>query len=285
VLHRWPLLIAGILVAGLLRGGYTSLPVVWAAEAGLRAQARSHAVVGWRPFDRGDYGAAEAGFDSLHTAHFSIKFQGGTDRELALLVADRLEGIYGDIGVELGYFPAKLIAAVLYPPGRFRAAIPGAPWVAGFFDGTLRLSGDVLRRSRAEALTSLRHEYTHALVHELAGGHAPAWLSEGLAQYLEQRRVADRPPGAAVGPDRLLPLYFLQGGFAGLPRQAARNAYASSRTATLALIERHGIARVRDILEALAGQPDLARAFESVLHERYSEFEAGWMSPPSEGRF
>lgn len=241
-----------------------------ALQARLRTSQRSH--------------AAEAGFDSLHTAHFTVKFQGETDRGLAREVADRLEGIYGDLGLEWGYFPDGPIAVVLHPPGRLQAATLGPAWAAGLFDGTLRLSGETLRRGSVEAQASLRHEYTHALVHGLAGGRAPAWLSEGLAQHFEQRSGAGRAPVAA-GPDHDLPLYFLQDSFAGLPRRAARQAYAGSRAAVQTLIDRHGFPRVRELVRALAGRPDFARVFESVLHERFSDFETEWMSARSKERF
>jgi tetratricopeptide (TPR) repeat protein len=382
VCHRWPLLIAGVLVGGLLYGSDTSLPAAWGAQAAPPAQAHIQAGAGWRLFKRGDYRgaerafsqavalapdepafyvglgasemrlskeeeaalalarairldplstmahellgdlharrgewaaasehygiavrldpndvalqarvsaaqrsrAAEAGFDSLHTAHFTVKFRGATDRMLAREVADRLEGIYNDLGAQWGYFPVRPIGVVLYPPGRLQAATLGPPWVAGLFDGTLRLSGEALRRSPTEAQASLRHEYTHAVVYELSGGRAPAWLSEGLAQCFERGRAADRPPPAA-GPDHVLPLYFLQDSFSGLPRRAARQAYAGSRAAARALIERHGLARIRDLLEALGGRPDFARVFEGVLHERLPDFESEWMNAGTEGRF
>jgi len=73
--------------------------------------------------------------------------------------------------------------------------------------------------------------------------------------------------------------------FVGLPRRAAQQAYAGSYTATLALIGRHGISRVRDLLEALTGHRDFARAFESVLHERYRDFEATRMGAQTGRRF
>jgi len=229
--------------------------------------------------------AAEADLDVLYSAHFVVKFQGTTDRQLARDVADHLEQIFLGIGRELGHFPAKPIAVVLYPGRRFQEATLSPHWARGLFDGTLRLSVDGLRRKPVEVVTSLRHEYTHALVHELSDGRAPAWLSEGLAQFFEGGPGAGEGQASIGSPDEVMPLHLLHGSFVGLPRRAARQAYADSFAATQTLIARHGLSRIRDLLETLATQQDFARAFESVLHERYRDFEAAWMGAQTGRRF
>lgn len=229
--------------------------------------------------------AAQADLDVLYTAHFAVKFQGTTDRQLARDVADHLERIFLGIGRELGYFPAKPIAVVLYPGQRFQEATLSPHWARGLFDGTLRLSVDGLRRNPVEVVTSLRHEYTHALVHELADGHAPAWLSEGLAQFFEGGQGAGQGQASIGSPDEVMPLHLLHGSFVGLPRRAAQQAYADSYSAVQALIARHGLSRIRDLLETLATQQDFARAFEGVLHERYRDFEVAWMGAQTGRRF
>ena len=228
---------------------------------------------------------AEAGFDRLYTAHFVVKFNARIDRAPAREAADRLELAYRDIGQRFGYFPAKSTVAVLYPNRRFQESAMGPEWAGGLFDGILRMPADNLRHGRAEAERSLRHEYTHALVHELAGGNAPAWLSEGLAQVFEGRTVPAANGFIAGDPDTLNRLQLLHGSFADLTRETAEQAYVDSQSATHALIVRHGMPGVRALLAALADQPDFDRTFERVLHERYRDFEAAWMDTHGERRF
>jgi len=229
--------------------------------------------------------AAEAGFDRLFATHFIVKFHGGNDRELARNVADRMEVIYQEIGQSFGHFPAKTTTVVVYPDRRLPETGIGPEWAGGLYDGTLRFSGDDLRRSRLEAERSLRHEYTHAVVDELAGGHAPAWLNEGLAQVFDGRQ----PPGPdrrrTGDPDTMTRLHLLHGSFVGLTRETAEQAYADSYTATKALIARYGMERVRALLVALVDHPDFSRTFELVLHERYRDFEAVWMGTQTGRRF
>ena len=227
---------------------------------------------------------AEADLDRLYVPHFVVKFYGANDRMLAREVADRLEAIYQDIGVTLGHFPAKPLEVVLYPAGRFQEVTAGPEWARGLFDGTLRFSIENLRGRRMETERSLRHEYAHALVYELAGGHAPAWLNEGLAQVLDGRPAAT--PVKPVGdPDALTPLHFLHGSFVGLTRETAQQAYADSYAATQVLIARHGMSRVRTLLVALADQPDFGRTFELVMQERYRDFESAWTTAQTGRRF
>ena len=229
--------------------------------------------------------SAEAGFDRLFMPHFVVKFPGASDRALARDVAERLEIIYLEIGQGFGYFPAKPTIVVLYPERRFQEAAMGPEWAGGLFDGILRFSVEGLRPSRKEAERSLRHEYTHALVNGLAGGHAPAWLSEGLAQAFDGGTGADPDRQPAGDPNRLIPLHSLHGSFVGLTREAAQQAYGDSYRATRALIGRHGMSQVRALLIALADQPDFDRTFEHVLHERYRDFEAAWMGTHTGRRF
>src|SRR5574341_832290 len=62
VLHRRPLLIAGILVTSLLLGDQGTPPVAWAEQADTRAQAFTQAVAGWHLLQTGDYRGAERAF-------------------------------------------------------------------------------------------------------------------------------------------------------------------------------------------------------------------------------
>jgi tetratricopeptide (TPR) repeat protein len=223
--------------------------------------------------------AAEAELDRLFSAHFVVKFHRSTDRAAANIVADRLETVYRTIGKQLSYFPVSRVVVVLYPREQFQRATASPEWAQGLFDGRIHLAMEPVAGDRVAAEATLRHEYTHVVVHRLSGGQAPAWLNEGLALYME------RGPDAVGSWEREMrsiqagerpPLAALHRSFLELPPNDASLAYAESYAATRALVARHGLAPVRRLLESLALVPDFAEAFESTFHERYSDFDAAW---------
>jgi tetratricopeptide (TPR) repeat protein len=224
---------------------------------------------------------AEAGLDRLFTAHFVVKFHRSMDRTVANAVADRLETVCRMIGTQWSYVPASRVVVVLYPRGQFQGAASGPDWAQGLFDGRIHLPVERVSGDSASADASLRHEYMHAVVHRLSSGQAPAWLNEGLALYMErgpdaagsweregrQIRSGERPPLAA-----------LHRSFLELPPGDASLAYAESYGATRALIQRHGPAPIRRLLESLSVTPDFAEAFETLFRERYSDFDSSWVT-------
>jgi hypothetical protein len=222
---------------------------------------------------------AEAGLDRLFSAHFIVKFHRSTDRATAGAVADRLEAAYRTIGAQWSYFPASRVVVILYPGGQFQGAAAGPEWAQGLFDGRIHLPVDRVSGNQAPADAALRHEYMHAVVHRLSGGQAPAWLNEGLALYVERGPDA---AGAWEREARLIragerpPLAALHRNFLELPAGEASLAYAESYGAARALLQRHGAARVRRLLESLAVTPDFSEAFERLFHQRYSDFDSSW---------
>ena len=222
---------------------------------------------------------AEAGLDRLFSAHFIVKFHRSTDRAVPNAVADRLEAVYRTIGAQWSYFPSSRTVVVLYPRGQFQGASSGPEWAQSLFDGRIHLPEERASGDPASASAALRHEYMHAAVHRLSGGQAPAWLNEGLALY------AERGPDAAGSWEREArliragerpPLAALHRSFVELPAGEASLAYAESYGATRALLQRHGAARVRRLLESLTVTPDFSEAFERQFHERYSDFDSSW---------
>ncbi|MCH7566435.1 MAG: hypothetical protein IH787_02020 [Nitrospirae bacterium] len=228
---------------------------------------------------------AEARFDRLFSAHFVVTYPGSTDRGIANDIADRLETAYHEIGRRLSYFPTAPITVVLYPDWQFQEVTSSPKWVRGLFDGRIHLSIEELAGDLTARQVALRHEYTHAVVHRLSGGHAPTWLTEGLALYFEGGEAVRHREDLRRQARTRLPLTSLHGSFLSLEARSARLAYAESYGATRALVQRHGLTGVRRLLETLAVVPDLATAFETALPERYSDFQAAWARMAARTRF
>lgn len=220
----------------------------------------------------------EARFDRLLSPHFVVLYQGDPARMVAHDVAERLEAAYDEIGRAVGYFPDEAFTVRLYPAGQFQTATLTPAWARAMFDGRIHVPGEGLGTGAEAMERMLKHEYAHAVAYRLSKGRAPAWLSEGLALYCEGGAVTGAVKSPVSHTGDLEPLSSLHGNFLGRSQGAAKAAYGESDAAVRTLIRRHGMAKVRQLLEALAHSPDMPKAFERVFHERYREFDRSLVS-------
>ena len=215
-------------------------------------------------------------FRKFESRHFTVRFEGREDPALVWALLERLESAYRDVGRQLGAFPKSRVPVVLYTDGEFPAHASVPQWAQGLFDGQIRLAVSWAALHEESLDKTLRHEYTHAVVHALTHGHVPTWLSEGLAVANEGRGM-EREWSLARAADRLIPLDELHGSFLGLPSAQVPLAYAESTAAVDYLVSRHGASSVRALLARLGESRDFAAAFQEAVGVPYADFQAAWM--------
>jgi tetratricopeptide (TPR) repeat protein len=216
--------------------------------------------------------------DRLFSPHFMVQYPGAAHRPAAQAVTEALENVYREVGEKLSVYPPEPVMVILYQRGQFQEAAGAPQWADGLFDGKIHVALDGARRGAPALQATLAHEYTHALVHRLSGGNAPTWLNEGLALVVESDIRGSIADDLARYARDLMPLSSLHGAFVDLSPAAARIAYAESRAATRALIQRFGLRRVRQLLETLATEPDFDRTFAAALATSYREFDRTWLA-------
>ena len=223
---------------------------------------------------------AEAGAQKevrrLESRHFTVRFEREQGEAPARTVLARLESARQDIGRRLGGYPERKVPVVLAAGGAFHEHAQAPDWAQGLFDGKIRLPAEGAMRGGAALDRVLRHEYTHALVHDRTRGRAPTWLSEGLAIACEGRDT-DRERRIMRSSDHLIPIRELHGSFLALPRTEVPLAYAESATAVEYLLRRHGETAVRTLLTRVGEMKDFASAFEEATGVPYAEFQADWL--------
>jgi Flp pilus assembly protein TadD len=133
--------------------------------------------------------AAEAKLTRQTSSHFEILFDMERDAVLASKVLLAMEEAHGVVGAELQHFGQERLVVVLLPEGEFQAVTASHGWVAGLYDGRIRLPVRDAAQRESELLGRARHEYVHSVLAPL-GKRAPSWLHEGLAQVFEGRSVA-----------------------------------------------------------------------------------------------
>ncbi len=226
--------------------------------------------------------AVESRMNARSSSHFLVKYNGAEDHSTWTVVVEILEEAYREIGQRFGHFPAKPIVVVLHTKDTFQIATGSPAWADGLYDPTLGRIQIPTQGATTDIkwLTNvLRHEYVHALLHDrLEGqiGSLPVWLNEGLAMQLAGSAWPDldqaMPNGGSV-----LHLRYLEGGWGQMPQNVATLAYLEANSATHYLIERFGMSRVVDLLDAFKGKATVATALQDKIFLSYDQFHQQWL--------
>ena len=214
-------------------------------------------------------------FQQNLNAHFTILFEGPAEQRLAGAALDFLEAAYWRIGTALLAYPSEIITVILYTEEQFRDITRSPTWAGALYDGKIRvpMRGALTDPQQLEKV--LAHEFTHALVRNLAPHGAPTWLDEGLAVAFEKGE-----PGWAEQVIRragtVIPLAQLHDGFLKLPAEQVPLAYAESALAVQMLLERSGPLAVATFLKELAAGQEFAETFERRFYLSYTDFQAAW---------
>jgi Tetratricopeptide repeat len=197
----------------------------------------------------------EGGYWSQESRHFLVRYEGAGGLEVGRSVVDALEEAYDSVGRSLGHFPADRIQVSLYTEevlGQVHR-VP-AHFIRGLFDGKkirFNLSHSVAYTNDFSQL--VRHEYTHAVIHELSSGRAPIWVHEGLAQVMEGR---SRYPLEITVPRQYLTLTGIERLARTMDPAAFTAGYILTHAAMEHVVDRGGMSRVGDFLKRLGqGQP------------------------------
>jgi tetratricopeptide (TPR) repeat protein len=206
---------------------------------------------------------AEQGYDRADSGHFTIRFDGAEDEDLARMLLEPLEDAWDELGAELDALPRQPITVVLYTRETFHDTTRAHPKVAGLYDGKIRLPAGGLERVSEPLERVIRHELVHALLHAKGRGHVPRWLHEGLAQRFEPRGVepALRAARAQLGPG---------------PASLDPFSYAKSLTFVAFLEEEYSLGRVMWLVELLAEARPEHDAFLEAFGAGREELVDAW---------
>jgi len=242
-------------------------------------------------FPSGARAEADGQFSERKSAHFRLyqgvgieKYSGPHGwRQFELQLLDILERAYDRVGKLLGIWPSHDVRVAVYDPGVFDAKYQRhfGFRAVGFFDGAIHVRG--AKQVDAGLAGTLHHEYTHAAIQaEVGPGLFPAWLNEGLAEYVEARASGRRlGPGQyrvlaeASRQGTWLPLESLAApSFAHLPGDSASLAYLESHAMVEYLARRHGEEKLRWLCEELGRTRNLERALDRTYHRSLAELES-----------
>lgn len=178
--------------------------------------------------------AVSRGQRTLATDHFSLFADPAVPQAALARAAAGLEAAYGALAARLETSLTQPQIVVIYAGRSYFSLVSVPDWVAGVYDGKIRVAVDPGWEGDSAHSNVLAHELGHALLRQASGDRAPGWLHEGFAQWSEGRRMPRRDLAGVLGGARAVSLAALEARLRGsLDRPAARAAYAQ----TLSLVE------------------------------------------------
>ncbi len=224
----------------------------------------------------------ESDFERVSQASFDIRYQEGLESAIGFDVRDVLLQARREVGSDFAYWPKHRLVVLVYSAESFRKLRQETPeWVGGQFDGKIRVPLPSKQLNPQTVKAILFHEYTHAVIQDIANGKCPTWLNEGLAEYEGRRQMAGPMVQflRAHQEGRLTPWKDLSDGFSmALTADAVSLSYQESYTIAAYLIERYGFWRIRRILKAVGE----GQAWDAVLADevrlKLKTLEANWQA-------
>jgi tetratricopeptide (TPR) repeat protein len=222
----------------------------------------------------------ESQFERVSQAYFDLRYEEELDSPVGFDIRDVLLAARREVGSDFAYWPKHKIIVLIYSAEKFRAIRRETPeWVAGQFDGKIRVPIPGAQMEPVVVRSILFHEYTHALIQDLANHHCPRWLNEGLAEY--EGRTQHREPlarlSAAHDQQQWIPWADLSDYISSsASAETVGLAYEQSYSMAAYLVQRHGFWRIRRVLQALGeGQPWEA-ALTAEYRVKLPRLEAQW---------
>ncbi len=229
--------------------------------------------------------AQDAAWEERRTLLFSILYPSGADA-IAADYALFVDAMYEETSALWGYRPPPPMILRVYPTmelyeqaNPLAAQLPGV--VAHAHTGRREISVAIpqtVGQSDEELQNNVRHELTHIVAADLSDGRLTTPWQEGIAQYvehpseqLEQKMLLMRQ---LIAEDRLLTWRELNE--PGATYADPRIGYPQTLTMVAFLVQRDGMSRFREFVEATRESNGYRDALESVYGVSADTLEREW---------
>ncbi|MGI9953536.1 hypothetical protein V3F56_14410 [Moorellaceae bacterium AZ2] len=220
---------------------------------------------------------------AVESEHFRLKYR-TQDAPIVPLVLEAAEEAYDAATQIFGYRPQGKTLVLIYPDRQSLARQFG--WAADesamgvYWAGAVRILSPLDWPGPGSNLATIfkaegpmLHEFAHLLVDKLARGNYPRWLTEGIAQYVEEQVTGYRLPGPEAEEIRTwYTLEDLEVHFDNLTDQAL--AYRQSLMMVDYLITQVGWEGIRELLLELGRGTPFKKAVERITGLELEELPA-----------
>jgi len=211
----------------------------------------------------------ERGMAEQKLSHFHVRYDGDAHDGVGREILAALERHFATLARTLDHQPQVTIPVILFTREGYYDASGAPAWSGGVFDGLdgrIRVPvGGLDERLTPDMESTLLHELTHAFVNDRTRGLAPRDLHEGLAQYMEGKRVGSlltREQLTALADGRI-------GGVGGF--------YLGALSYVEYLIALRGMGGMNDLLRAMAETGSVDKAFTQVHGQTHQTSRRAWV--------
>ncbi|MCH2143669.1 MAG: tetratricopeptide repeat protein [Phycisphaerales bacterium] len=137
-----------------------------------------------------------AGFESIDTEHFVIRYRPGEDEVVARMMPEALEAMHESVSSRFGHEPADRTVIEVMPNHQFFSVrITGMPWIHTMAACTGPVIAIEVPREGPisdhlglfDWLEVMRHEYTHTITLDRTRNRIPHWLTEAASVSMETK--------------------------------------------------------------------------------------------------
>jgi tetratricopeptide (TPR) repeat protein len=212
--------------------------------------------------------ASEDGMTERRLAYFNVRYDGVEHDEVGREILRALERHRASLVRAFDHEPSGSIAVILFSRQAYYDATGAPVWAGGHydsFDGRIRVPIGGLTRALSPHMDgTVVHELTHAFVADLSRGVAPRDVHEGLAQFMEGKRLdsllsAEERRALARGQIRGVSAFYL-----------------SALSFVENLMAQRGQGGMNDLLRAMAETGDPQEAFRRVYGRDHTSLRRDW---------
>ena len=210
----------------------------------------------------------EEGMREQQLAHFHVRYDGGEHEAVGREVLRALEHHYSTLVRAFDHQPETTIPVILFSQQAYHDASGAPAWSGGQFDqldGRVRIPIGGLTASLTPDMDGvLIHELTHAFINDITRGTAPRAIHEGLAQYMEGKRIDEM-----LTNDQLAMLASGRAGGVG-------GYYMYALTWVEFLIRQRSMGGMEEVLFEMGATGSVDAAFQAVHGRTYKEMMKYW---------
>src|SRR5450755_2647935 len=215
----------------------------------------------------------EGNYKENESSHFTLRYSGEAEPDLAREVLRALEVHFAAIESELNYTPPDSIGVILYTQQALSDITRAPGWVGALNDGRIRVPVQGLTSLTPELSRVLKHELTHSFIQQKTHGRAPTWIQEGIAQWMEGKR-SDENASLLVqiyDEKQAMTLGQLESSWMQLSGPIAQYAYAWALGNVEYIVQADGMGDIERILNRIAEGSSTEEAVREVLHANYDD--------------